>query len=332
MKKLKIAIIETGGTIVSEGKSASQLTGYELGDKGIDSLLTAVFADRDVPFDITCIPLFNIGSSNITLQNWLDLSCCINNLKEDYDGFVITHGTDTLEETAFFLNLTIKTTKPVVITGAMRPSTAISADGPLNLLNALRLASSPLSQEKGVLVTLNGQIHSARDVSKTKTVAVETFASPVSGPLGYIVGDEIDFLTRSEKPHTLASCFEVASGALAKDYPKTALLYCCGDEDGMLLDCALKNGAQGIVLACSGNGSVPESLENVIDPYLESCVFVRSSRTGCGPVTEGASRWQKKGLIPCGTLNPQKARILLQLSLARFGVNKEKIQSVFKTY
>ena len=153
MKKTKIAVIGTGGTIVSSGANATQMTGYSITDADIHTIMTALPELNDIA-EIATFSVFNIGSSNIKLSNWLELVCLINKLsKENFDGFVVTHGTDTMEETAFF---------------------AVSADGPLNLLNAVRLAGSPKAAGKGVLVSLNGTIHGARDVVKTNTVAVET--------------------------------------------------------------------------------------------------------------------------------------------------------------
>ena len=224
MTKPKIAVIGTGGTIVSSGSTATQMTGYSITDADIHTIVTALPELNDIA-EIATFSVFNIGSSNINLSNWLKLVRLINKLSEDdYDGFVVTHGTDTMEETAFFANLTLKTDKPVVFTGSMKPASALSADGPLNLLNAVRLAGSPKAQGKGVLVALNGAIHGARDVVKTNSVAVETFKSPNSGPLGYIIGDQIEFLTESAKPHTLQSCFEVDETDTADKYPKVCAL------------------------------------------------------------------------------------------------------------
>ena len=233
MTKPHIVIIGTGGTIVSSGASGAQMTGYSIQGLDVRSIISAVPALAEIA-NIDALPLLNIGSSNIKLSDWLKLTCTINKLAEDpkIHGFVITHGTDTMEETAFFLNLTLKTEKPVVLTGSMRPATAISADGPLNLLNAVRLASSKQAWNKGVLVSLNGQIHGARDVSKTNTVSVETFCSLTSGPLGYIIGEDIDFLTQSVKPHTLSSKFHISESFKAEDFPRVEIILSHADEDG----------------------------------------------------------------------------------------------------
>lgn len=193
------------------------------------------------------------------------------------------------------------------------------------------LAGSPKAQGKGVLVALNGAIHGARDVVKTNSVAVETFKSPNSGPLGYIIGDQIEFLTESAKPHTLQSCFEVDETDTADKYPKVCALLCCADQNSDFLEAAIDKDYHGIVLSCTGNGSIPLVFEPVLQK-ARNVICVRSSRTGSGPVTEGMTRWQVNGIIPSGTLNPQKARILLQLSLKKFGLDQEKIKEIFKTY
>ena len=195
----------------------------------------------------------------------------------------------------------------------------------------MRLAGFPKAQGKGVLVALNGAIHGARDVVKTNSVAVETFKSPNSGPLGYIIGDQIEFLTESAKPHTLQSCFEVDETDTADKYPKVCALLCCADQNSDFLEAAIDKDYHGIVLSCTGNGSVPLVFEPVLQK-ARNVICVRSSRTGSGPVTEGMTRWQVNGIIPSGTLNPQKARILLQLSLKKFGLDQEKIKEIFKTY
>lgn len=333
MHKPHIVIIGTGGTIVSSGTTGAQMTGYSIQGLNISNIVAAVPALNEIA-NLRAVPLFNIGSCNVKLSNWIKLALTINQLaiNSDIDGFVVTHGTDTLEETAFFLHLTLKTAKPVVLTGSMRPATAISADGPLNLLNAVRLASSEDAYGKGVLVAMNGQIHSARDVSKTNTVAVDTFASPSSGPLGYIIGEQIDFLTQSIKPHTLTSEFRILEEDAAQAFPEVDIVLLHGDENVDRLKACINHGADGIILEATGNGSVPVELENVLNSLEKKTAIVRASRTGSGPVTQGLPNWQKMGLIPAGTLSAQKSRILLQLALHKFGNRTTELERVFKTY
>lgn len=309
------------------------MTGYSIRGLNVNSIIKTIPALDEIA-DLEAVPLINIGSSNIKLANWIQLASSINRLASDpdIDGFVVTHGTDTMEETAFFLNLTLKTEKPVVLTGSMRPATAISADGPLNLLNAVRLASFNIAYGKGVLVSLNGQIHSARDVTKTNTVAVDTFTSPSSGPLGYIIGEDIDFLTQSIKPHTTGSEFEVSETDKAEDFPRVEIVLSHADENDRQLRACLESGVDGIILEATGNGSVSTVTEKALRNYGGQTAIVRASRTGSGPVTLGQPQWQELQLIPAGTLSAQKCRILLQLALRQFGNNKKELERIFKTY
>lgn len=333
MSKANIVIVGTGGTIVSSGSTGAQMTGYSIEGLDVQNIINAVPVLAEIA-NVQAVPLLNIGSSNIKLEDWIRLAATLNQMANNpnIDGFVITHGTDTMEETAFFLNLTVKTSKPIVITGSMRPATAISADGPLNLLNAVRLASSKLAWNKGVLVTLNGQIHGARDVTKANTVAVETFCSPSSGPLGYIIGEDIDFLTQSLKPHTVASEFHISETDKAEDFPRVEIVLSHADEDGQQLKDCLNRKPAGIVLELTGNGSVPLVHEKVLKDTQHRSAVVRASRTGSGPVTKGQPKWQEMLLIPSGTLSAQKSKILLQLALHQFGQDQKELERIFKTY
>ena len=182
-----VVILATGGTIAGRGGSATQMTGYNPGEIGVQILINAVPEIKQYA-NVSGEQVANIGSFAMTHEVWLKLAKRVNELLASpaVDGIVITHGTDTLEETAYFLNLVVKSDKPVVLVGAMRPATAISADGPVNLLNAVRLAGSPKARGKGVLVGMNDQINGARDVTKTNTTHVETFKSWELGYLGYI--------------------------------------------------------------------------------------------------------------------------------------------------
>ncbi len=206
MSKPTIVIVSTGGTIVSSGQSETQLTGYSIKDLKVDDLIKAVPSLSQIAKIRVC-PVCNIPSSCINEAVWFKLALAVQNLADtpDVDGVVITHGTDTMEETAFFLNLVLKTDKPVILTGAMRPATALSADGPLNLFNAVSVAGAPESKGKGVLIVMNGLINGARDTTKTNTTAVQTFASRDFGAFGYVTGSEVEYFSESVKPHTLSS-------------------------------------------------------------------------------------------------------------------------------
>ena len=222
----KVVILATGGTIVSSGASATQMTGYSIQGLGVEDLLSAVPMLADVA-DVEAARISNIDSSSMTSEVWLKLANAVEEAlrREDVSGVVITHGTDTMEETAFFLNLVVKSEKPVVLTGAMRPATALSAEGPLNLLNAVRIASDPKAAGRGVLIALNDVIVSARDATKTHPTNVATFRGADLGMLGMIAGTHIEWIARSEKPHGVATPFTLealearvaADGALPRE-------------------------------------------------------------------------------------------------------------------
>lgn len=226
----KVVILATGGTIVSSGASATQMTGYSIQGLGVEDLLSAVPMLADVA-DVEAARVSNIDSSSMTSEVWLKLANAVEEAlrREDVSGVVITHGTDTMEETAFFLNLVVKSEKPVVLTGAMRPATALSAEGPLNLLNAVRIAADPKAAGRGVLIALNDVIVSARDATKTHPTNVATFRGPDLGMLGMIAGTHIEWIARSEKPHGAATPFtlEALEARVAADgaLPRVDIVY-----------------------------------------------------------------------------------------------------------
>ena len=317
----RIAIFATGGTIVSSGASATQMTGYSIQGLDVNDLLAGVPALGDVA-DVEARQIANIDSSSMKATVWFDLARAIEETaaREDIDGIVVTHGTDTLEETAYFLNLVLKTAKPVVLTGAMRPATALSAEGPLNLLNAVRVAAHPDACGKGVLIVLNDTIGTARDMTKTHPTNVATFRGPDLGMIGSIAGERIEFIGASAKAHTLATPFTLS---LLEDYcqthaalPRVDIVYSHADDDGVMVRAALSAGAKGIVHAGTGNGSIHEDTEPALfEAARAGVLIVRGSRVHGGSTVEGLRVWQDAGFIPAGSLNPQKARVLLQLIL-----------------
>lgn len=336
MSNPRIVIASTGGTIVSSGSSATQLTGYSLQGLTAEDLVSAVPSLREIA-DITVLPVCNIGSSNMNEALWVKLALAIEGVLADPDvaGAVVTHGTDTMEETAFFLNLVLKSRKPVVLTGAMRPATALSADGPLNLYNAVRVAACPDSQSRGVLIVMNGLILGARDTTKTNTLSVETFQGRDFGTFGYVTGPSIDYYVapQSARRRTFESEFLPTDFKDPARPPKIFILYAHAGEDGTLIRAAVGAGAVGIVYAGTGHGSVSEAAEReLLAARGRGIEVVRASRTGTGPVLEGKARWQEAGFIPAGTLSPQKARILLELAIARFGHDAGEIRRCFETY
>ena len=209
----RIAVIGTGGTIAGTAASAAQTTGYQAGALTVSHLLGAVPALGAIA-RIDGEQLASIDSKDISVELWVELSQRLDTLlaSDAIDGAVVTHGTDTLEETAYFLHLTLKSAKPVVLTAAMRPATALSADGPMNLLNAVIVAAAPASHGRGVLVAFANRIHSARDVTKTSTFSVDAFESPETGPLGWVQEGRVEYVRRAERRHTVATPFRLAGG------------------------------------------------------------------------------------------------------------------------
>ena len=328
--KPNIVILATGGTIAGSADSASATTGYKAGALGIDALLNAVPQVKEYA-NVSGEQICSIDSKDMTDDIWLRLADRINELfaRGDVDGIVITHGTDTLEETAYFLNLTVKSDKPVVLVGAMRPATAISADGPMNLLNAVRVAASPASVGKGVLVVLNDEINAAREVTKTNTITVSTFKSSELGLLGYVNAGVPEFYRTSTRRHTRNSEFNVSG---LKSLPYVKIIYGHANDDGLFVDAAIKAGAKGIIYAGMGNGSIHMNAEkSLAAATAKGVVVVRSSRGGNGTVIPAEQSYIDAHFLDGDTLSPQKARILLQLALTKTHDLKE-IQRIFKTY
>lgn len=326
----EVKILATGGTIAGSAASSTQMTGYKAGAVGIQTLLNAVPAINDIAI-VSGEQIASIGSNDMTNDVWLKLAERCNTLLADpkTNGIVITHGTDTLEETAYFLNLVIKSDKPVVLVGAMRPATAISADGPVNLLNAVKLAASPRAVGKGVLVALNDEINGARDVTKTNTINAATFKSPELGVLGYFTAGEPYFYRETTRKHTKDSEFDVKN---LKELPRVDIIYTHVNDSRELIDAAVKAGAKGIVYAGSGMGSIHKNAEpGLIDAQKAGVVIVRSSRVGNGMVVAGSKEWTDANFLNGDNLNPQKARILLQLALTKTS-DPNKIQHMFDEY
>ncbi|HIC9347425.1 TPA: type II asparaginase, partial [Campylobacter jejuni] len=317
MKKAKsrIAILGTGGTIAGFIDSTIATTGYTAGAIDIDVLIKAVPQIRDLA-DISWEQIANIDSSNMCDEIWLRLAKKIAKLfAEGIDGVVITHGTDTMEETAYFLNLTIKSDKPVVLVGAMRPSTAISADGPKNLYNAVALVANKEAKNKGVMVAINDKILSARGVVKTHSLNVDAFSSPDFGDLGYIVDGKVFFYNNVTKAHTKNAPFDVSK---LTSLPKVDILYSySNDGNGVAAKALFEHGTKGIVVAGSGAGSIHKNQKDVLKELLKKGLkVVVSSRVVAGCVAVSDSD-EKLGFISAEDLNPQKARVLLILALTK---------------
>jgi len=246
----------------------------------------------------------------------------------DVAGVVFTHGTNTIEETAYFMNLTVRTEKPVVIVGAQRPFSTLSSDAPLNLLNAIRVAADPSARGKGTLVVLNDEINAAREVTKSNTYRVETFVARELGLLGYADADRIVFYRAPTRRHTTQSEFDVAQ---IDSFPKVTILYAYSGDDGDLARAAVAAGARGLVIAGTGAGHTQNARKTLKELHdATGVVVVRSTRVGAGRVVRD-DNWQEPGFVAADNLSPQKARILLQLALTRTSKPNE-IQRMFDEY
>ncbi|MDF7675617.1 type II asparaginase [Neisseriaceae bacterium ESL0693] len=321
-----IVILATGGTIAGSAADNTQTTGYQAGAIGVDALVKAVPAINQVAH-IEAEQFSNIGSENMTSDRILALAKRVNELlnRADVDGVVITHGTDTLDETPYFLNLTVKSHKPIVFTAAMRPATAISADGSMNLLQAVTVAADPQSQNRGVMVVLNDRIGAARFITKTNTTTLDTFKAPEEGYLGSIVGGRVYFHNRIDKIHTTASVFDLRK---IKALPPVVIIYGYQDDPEYMYDAAIAHHAKGIVYAGTGAGSMSVRSQAGIEKAIRAgIVVVRASRTGSGIVPPVAN---ESGLV-ANSLNPAKARILLMTALTQTH-DPKVIQEYFNRY
>jgi len=328
-KKPNIVILATGGTIAGAAATGTQ-SGYTSGAVGIDTMIAGVPGIRDLA-NIKGEQISNVGSQDMSFEILLKVAKRINELTKsaDVDGIVITHGTDTMEESAYFLNLTVKTDKPVVMVGSMRPSTAVSADGPLNLFNAVGVAGDPKAKGRGVLVVMNDTIHGAHSLTKTSTTAVQTFLSPIRGVVGVASYGKNDFYTSPEWKHTTQTEFDIAQ---VTTMPRVDVIFASMDMSPALID-ASAAGAKGIVIAGVGNGNMNKaSVDAAAAAVKKGVVVVRSSRVTTGLVGRNVELDDDKlGFIASDELNPQKARILLSLALLKTRTPKE-LQDMFTKY
>lgn len=327
-----VMILATGGTIAGAAASSTQTADYQAAKVGVEALIEAVPGLNKLA-NIKSEQVFQIASGNITNDHWLKLAKRVNELlaRADVDGIVITHGTDTIEETAYFLNLVVKSRKPVVIVGSMRPSTAISADGPINIYNGVALAASPDAVGKGVLVVLNDQINGARDVTKTNTSNTDTFRNWELGFMGYMRNSAPHFYHVSTRKHTVDTEFDVAK---LDTLPQVDIVYGYANMNRIAVDAFVAAGARAIVYAGVGEGSVarPGADPALIEARHKGVIVVRASRVGHGIVSRSIEeRDDELDYVVADTLSPQKARILVMLALTKTSNTKE-IQRMFYTY
>ncbi|MDO4465697.1 MAG: asparaginase [Bacillota bacterium] len=322
-----IAIIATGGTIAGTGQNGKTV-GYHAGEISVDDILQSIPGIHEVS-RIRTFQLCNLDSNEMNKEIWMQLSNTINSLvlDEDIDGIVVTHGTDLIEETSYYLTLTLNTNKPVVITGAMRPDTATSADGPFNLYQAVNLACSDKARGKGVMVLFSNTIFSGRDVQKVNNFKIDAFGQKASGCLGYMQDEEVYFFSESFKKHTSNSVFAGNYTTL----PDVGIAYFYGGVDSSILyHLAEKN--EGIVLVGSGSGNYSQAWLNAINDLSEKgIVFVRSSRVSEGIVFSDKVFDPNEYCVASNTLSGQKARILLMLALKKTK-NREDIKRIFNEY
>jgi L-asparaginase len=325
-----IVVLATGGTIAGAAASDVQ-AGYTSGKVGVEQLLAAVPQARKLA-KLRGEQISNIGSQDMNDTVWIRLATRVNELlsQSDVDGIVITHGTDTIEETAYFLNLVVKSRKPVVLTAAMRPSTALSADGPLNFYNAVAVASNEEAAGRGVLVVVNDWIHGASSLTKTSTTAVQTFMSPVRGLIGTVAYGEVEWYRGPVGKNTMASDFSVGKGTVL---PRVDIIMASENMDGALIDAAVAAGAKGIVIAGVGNGNMTKSaLDALAAQARKGIVCVRASRVTTGQVGRNVEVDDDKlGFVAALEHNPQKARVLLRLALLKT-TDVATIQRYFDEY
>ncbi len=329
-KKPRIVIVATGGTIAGSAASATE-AGYQSGAVGVDILIQAVPQLKDVA-DVKGEQVASIGSQDMNDEVWIKLANRVNELlaSPDVDGVAITHGTDTLEETSYFLQLVIKSDKPVVMTGSMRPSTAMSADGPLNIYNAVAIAADPTARGRGVLVAIDDDIHSAHDVVKGHTTDVATFSSSEAGLVGAVLFGKTIWYRTPAQVHTKNSELAIVTG---KPLPRVDIIYAHANMSPDLIDSAVEKGAKGLVIAGVGDGNMTApAMDAVKRAIAKGVVVVRSSRTNGGIIRRNIEVDDDKiGTVASMELNPPKARALLQLALLKT-TDAKKIQDYFDRY
>ena len=325
-----IVILATGGTIAGAGGSPHQ-AGYLPSKMTADDLIKTV-AGIEKFANVNCEQILSIGSQDITDSNWIKIATRANEIlnKSDVDGIVITHGTDTLEETAYFLNLTIKSNKPVIVVGAMRPPTSLGADGPINLYNAIALACDSQAQNKGVLVLMADNIFAARDVTKTNASSVEAFAANNSGRIGQTSYGKSEIYYQPTRLHTKDASFDVNN---LYTLPKVDIVHMYAGFDANIIDGLIKPNTAGIVIAGVGDGNVyKDALPKLIAAKKNGIFVFRSSRVGSGFIVPNIEiNDDEFGFITADNLSPQKARILAKLALLKTQ-NLAEIREIFTKY
>lgn len=331
MTKPIVAIIGTGGTISSIVDDSLDVLNYpDISRKMTPAEAVSRIPEADRFAEYVTLPFRAVGSTAIGPTDWIELAQLITRTVRDrpeIGGFVILHGTATIEETGYFLNLVLKTDKPVVLVGAQRPASAVSTDVNMNVLAAVRTVLCQEASGKGVLIVLNDEIHSARDATKTSTYRLQTFKSHDFGLLGHVDGDRVSFYRSSLRKHTLESPFDIAN---ITSLPRVDIVYSYGGADGCAVDAFVAAGAKGIV-SCGLAPGIPAPLERkaLERAAASGIVVVQSSRAGSGRVAR-RDYLRDQGMVGADNLNAQKARVLLSLALTKTS-NPDFIQHFFET-
>lgn len=329
----RVALIITGGTIDSVGKDRLDLAWYiEAGKRLGTGELLGQLPELKTIAHVEEVPFRRLPSHALVDKDWLDMVRTIHSIFDENkaDGIVITHGTNTIEETAYFLNLTLKTDKPVIVVGAMRPSSAISADGYLNLVNAVKVAADPHSRGRGAMLVMNDTIFSGRDVTKNATYRVQAFQSRDLGPLGFADADgSVVYYHQTVKKHTENTEFDVRN---LQSLPRVDVVVSYVGADGNMIEAAAAVGAKGIVSAGTGAGRPTPAEDEAFDRvYKEKGVIMcLCSRVASGRVVRSPGL-AKRGFVAGDNLQPWKARLLLALALTKTN-NADEIQRMFDTY
>lgn len=326
-----IVILATGGTIAGSGQSTTASASYESATIPVNQLIHAVPELAEIA-EVTGEQVFQIPSEDFTDDHLVQLGKRVSSLLKstDVDGIVITHGTDTLEETGFFLNLVIHSEKPVVMVGAMRPATALSADGALNLYNAVVLAGRETAKGKGVLISMNDEVHTARDATKSINIRTNAFSSPW-GPLGMVVENQVYWFRALAKRHTLNSEFNIDH---IDTLANVRIVYAHGNMDDTVYRAHQRNGVVAIIHAGTGNGSIATRITPTVQAVSQAGIaIIRSSRVNQGGfvVRNAEENDDENGWVVAHDLNPQKARILAAIALLS-PRTPEQLQRIFWEY
>jgi L-asparaginase len=326
----RVIILATGGTIAGVGASSDR-AGYEAGKIPVDQLVGAIPTVKKIA-TITGEQISSVGSQDMTIEIWKKLAVRINEIiaKKEADGIVVTHGTDTQEETAYFLDLVVPSSMPVVLTGSMRPSTAISADGPKNLYDAITVAIDPKSKGRGVLVSFNEGIFDGREVMKMSTTFTNAFGSPNTGAIGHAYDGKVEYYANAIRERDPKSPVTITADT---KLPRVDIVYMYADAPSDMIDMLVAKKVDGIVIAGVGNGNFNKAYMDAVKRAVAAGVIVcRASRAPSGRVLlHDEIDDDKLGTIVSDDLTPQKARVLLMLALTKTK-DKKQLQQLFFTY